>query len=56
MRSTMTTPIQTLMLMLLFIEIGFVLGYLVCEYRHAGKELRRVREQFENDKRRYGSV
>lgn len=50
------TPNQTFLLMLLFIEIGFVLGYLVSEYRHAGKELKRVQEQFENDKSRYGSV
>lgn len=50
------TTAQTVMLILLFTEIGFVLGYLASEYRHAGKELKRVREQFENDKRRYGSV
>ena len=50
------TPTQIFMLMALFTEIGFMFGYLVSEYRHAGKELKRVRERFENDKRRYGSV
>jgi uncharacterized membrane protein YciS (DUF1049 family) len=41
------------MLIALAVEAGFIFGWLIQDYRYAGKELKRVREDFEETKRRF---
>jgi uncharacterized membrane protein YciS (DUF1049 family) len=46
---------QLIMLLGLAVEIGFVFGWLIQDYRYARKELRRVRKDFEDTKQRFGA-
>lgn len=40
-------------LIVLALEVGFMFGWLLSDYRHAGRELKRIRARFEEDKQRY---
>jgi hypothetical protein len=39
---------RLILLIGLAVEIGFVFGWLIQDYRYAGKELKRVRENLEH--------
>ena len=50
--ATMTAT-EIIMLLGLAIEVGFIFGWIIQDYRYAGKEVRRVMQDFEETKQRF---